>query len=310
MNPTIKHMAKALIYYAPKPLKVRLKKKVEAKRLKDGMERYKKFKVSKEEIENVMEQIDFDHDIMLHTSTLNIGHIAGGVKFVTDAILSHIDLSRHTLVVSALPFFGSFSEYLDTNPVFDVRTAPIAMGAINERIAALPEAIRSVHPTHSVVAVGKDADTYISGHHLGNTPFGPYSPYHKLIKNRAKIILFGATMDNITLIHAVEDAIGEMHPVKDIYTPEVYALKCIDNKGDEIMVTTRCHNPRRAAFRRDIMLNDGLRKGYIKQWKVGDGYIREIDAYEYAANYIEKMKGGQNLYGRCKKLPSDFVFQF
>ena len=306
MNDRIKRLAKTVIYYSPKALRNRFHKKVEARRIKEGLERYKRFKVGKDEFDAILSEIEFDSDVMLHTSLLNIGHVAGGVKFVTETLLKHIDTTRHTLVVSALPYFGSFADYLKEDLVFDARTAPVAMGSVNEKLTRREEARRSPHPTHSVAAIGPDAEEYTGEHHLDETPFGVHSPYYKLIKNNAKVLLVGATMDNVTLVHAIEDMVGEEHPVKDIYAPKRFSVKAITDKGDEVRVVTPYHNPKRGMYRRDIMLDDGLDKGYIRQWKVGDGFIRLIDARAYAEAYIDMMKQGRNLYGRCKKLRPDF----
>lgn len=282
----------------------------EKKMLEAGLARYKKFKIKKDEVLEILNRIDFNHDIMLHTSMLNLGYISGGTKFLTEELVGRVKESGHTLLVSALPYFGSFADYLHEGMTFDTRTAPVAMGEINARIAKMPEAFRSCHPTHSVVAVGKDADYYTSTHHLDSTPFGKESPYYKIIKNRGKILLFGATMNNITMVHAIEDALGIQHPVKDIYSKKVYEINCITQAGESVTVTTPCHNPWRSIFRRDIMLEDGLSKGYITRYKLGDGYVIIIDAYLYAHNYLQKMKQGQDQHGRCRPLPKDINIDF
>lgn len=302
MNQRLKTIVKYIKYYSPGPVKTYIQKKADKKLVEDGLKRYKEFKVSKEELREALSRIDFDRDIMLHTSLMNIGHVSGGAKEVINQIFERLDCDRHTLLVSALPYRGAFADYLTDDNVFDVRTAPIAMGVINQKIASRPDASRSIHPTHSVVAVGKDAEQYTGSHHLDPTPFGPNSPYFKVIKNRGSILLFGAEMNNITLIHAVEDFLGEEHPVKDIYRPRRYEVKCITTDNSPITVSTPVHNPRRFITRRDVMLEDGLKKGYVKQWKLGGGYIRQVDAYEYAKAYIEKLKQGKSQYGRCKKL--------
>lgn len=298
---TIKQLAKYIIYYSPECIKRRIQSYSHKRLMAEGMERMKRCRISTEDIEHVLSQIDFSHDVMLHSSTINLGKIQGGVKGLTNALLNHIDTSRHTLVVSALPYFGSFADYLATDPVFDVRTAPIAMGAVNERIASMSGALRSIHPTHSVVAIGPDAELYTSSHHLDDTPFGIHSPYRKLIERRAHILSFGATINNMTFIHAVEDLLGEKYPVK-VYGKR-YLAKCIDYSGNELTVSTPVHD-KLTAVRRDLsfLLPDGIVNGYIKKWDLGEGYVLDIDAYALAKRYIELLRQGKSIYGRCKKL--------
>ena len=310
MNERLKRIAKAIKYFSPSPIKKYIEKKANKKRLEEGLLRYKNFKIKREEILEVLDKIDFNHDIMLHTSMLNLGHISGGVKFLAEELTYRVKDSGHTLLVSAHPYFGSFSEYLYDGMTFDTRTAPIAMGEINARIAKLPDALRSCHPTHSVVAVGKDVEYYTSTHHLDSTPFGKGSPYYKIIKNCGKILLFGATMNNLTMVHAIEDALGARYPVKDIYSKKIYKINCMTQEGESVIVSTPCHNPWRSIFRHEIMLEDGLNKGYIRRWPLGAGYVIEIDAYKYAIDYIEKLKKGYSMYGKCRKLDSSVKVLF
>lgn len=310
MDERLKRIAKVIKYFSPSPLKKIIEKKAEKKQLEEGLERYKNFKIKKEEVLEVLNQIDFNYDIMLHTSMLNLGHISGGIKFITDELINRVTDNGHTLLVSALPYFGSFANYLHENMTFDTRNAPIAMGEINARISKLPGALRSCHPTHSVVAIGKDAQYYTATHHLDPTPFGKESPYYKIIKNKGKILLFGATMNNLTMVHAVEDALGTKHPVKDIYSKNFFKINCITQTGESVTVTTPYHNPWRSIFRRDIMLEDGMSKGYIRRFKLGDGYVTVIDAYLYAINYLEKIKQGQDQHGRCRPLHKEIDIDF
>lgn len=310
MDARLKRIAKCIKYFSPSWIKKYIEKKANKKQLEDGILRYKKFKIKKEEVIEVLDKIDFNHDIMLHTSMLNLGHISGGTKFVTDELLSRMKATDHTLLVSALPYFGAFADYLHEGMIFDTRTAPVAMGEINSRISKLPEALRSCHPTHSVVAVGKDAHYYTSTHHFDITPFGKGSPYYKIIKNRGKILLFGATMNNLTMVHAIEDALGDKHPVKDIYSKKIFNIDCITQTGEPVTVVTPYHNTWRSIFRRDIMLEDGLSKGYISRFKLGDGYVIVVDAYLYAVNYLKKMKQGQDQHGKCKPLPNEINIDF
>lgn len=303
MNSRIKHLAKLVLYLAPDRLNKYLHKKIDARRLEESMARYKRCKVSKEEVQAVLDQIDFDRDIMLHTSTMNIGHIAGGAKWLAEEIIRRMDLTKHTLIVSALPYFGAFAEFLKDDMVFDVHTAPIAMGAVNERMGARPDAYRSAHPTHSVVAIGKDAEFYAGTHHLDLTPFGPNSPYWKLIQRGAHVLLFGATFNNVTFIHAVEDALGDEYPVKKIYSKHIYNVNCVTQTGRKVTVRTPVHNALTCITRdSNFLFGDSVDNGIARCWKLGEGYVCDVDSIAFSRRYIELLQKGVSIYGRCRKL--------
>lgn len=264
-----------------------------------AMERMKRTKVSRIEIEHVMEQIDLDCDVMFHISTMNIGKLAGGTKFLADQIERKVDISKHTLLLSALPYRGSFRDYLKANPTFDVRTAPVAMGAVNEYFALKPEIRRSLHPTHSVVALGPQAEEYTKEHHLDDTPFGPHSPYYKLLVNGGKVVLFGATLNNLTITHVFEDMLGPLFP-KKVYT-STYEVKVIDYQGHELTVTTPCHRAVSGVIRDGEILRKGLMEsGAMLVWPIGEGEVSVIDLSKFARFYLGMILNGRSIYGRHK----------
>lgn len=300
MKEKIKFVVKFCSYYSPKFVQ-RLIKEFNSKREKRLIiERMKRCKVSSKQILSVLDKLELDCDVMLHTSRTNIGDLEGGVEFVAEAILNKINIRKHTLLVSALPYRGSFAEYLSKERVFDVRTAPIAMGAINKYFANLPNSIRSIHPTHSVVAVGPHAQTYVSEHHLGKTPFDSCSPYWKLIKNKGKVVLFGATLNNLTCICSVEDLIGKEYTSR-IYLPKNYRVKCIDQRGDTLFVDTVCHNPRKSIKRSILFMREGLLKNNIMQvYPLGESEVAVIDIQKFAMCYLDLVDAGISNRGRIK----------
>jgi aminoglycoside 3-N-acetyltransferase len=257
--------------------------------------------VPKDVTHSILDSMELgDSDVLLHTSIINIGDVKGGAKFIANEIMNKVDVSKNTLLVSALPFRGAFKEYLSTNPIFDVRTAPVAMGAVNEYIADLPNAKRSIHPTHSVVAVGPKADYYTSEHQLDDTPFGIHSPYYKLLKNRGKILLFGATLNNMTFLHVIEDIIVDLFPIK-IYDKKIYNCKCIDDKGNEVIVKTLCHNAL-AGMRRDLTFthDDLINKGIMRSYEIGESEVCLLNSFDFSKYYIEMLSNGLSIYGKYK----------
>jgi len=67
----------------------------------------------------------------------------------------------------------------------------------------MPGVKRSLHPTHSVAAIGSRAEEITSGHELCSTPCGIGSPYEKILQD-GQILFLGATLDSNTAFHSVE----------------------------------------------------------------------------------------------------------
>lgn len=298
MNKTLKAYAKLFLIYSPTFIKNKIQARAQQMELQRAMDIARRTHVKKDVFLTALRDFNFDSDIMLHCSMVNIGKIEGGAKFIASSLLDKMDLNNHTMLVSALPHRGSFASWLDNDYVFDVRTAPIAMGVVNERLAANPNTVRSIHPTHSVVAIGKDSKYYTAEHHLDKTPFGIHSPYYKLLKRRAKILLVGATQNNVTFIHAIEDMLGDVHPVK-VYSKKKYSIKCVDNEGHQLYVETPVHSPWAGAFR-DCSIMTNLLKDCdsIQISPIGESSIMMFDCYKYTMVYLDYLANGYSIYGR------------
>lgn len=297
MNRILKLSIKIALFYSPEFIRKKISKSNAKREIARAQAIAHRTTITQDEIVDALSKFSFDTDIMLHSSLLNIGKIKGGAKGTSRTIIDMIDISKHTLLVSALPYRGSFASWLKEDWVFDVRTAPISMGAINERIANMDGAHRSIHPTHSVVAIGPKAEEYTCEHHLGQTPFSSYSPYYKLIINRGKVLLFGTKLNNMTLVHAIEDMLGDTHPVK-VYEKKLFDIKCIDNNGKFLTVHTPVHSRFQGLFRDGMRMYDTLVKcDVIKTVKIGESEISLVDCYGYTMAYLDFLASGHSIYG-------------
>src|SRR5438876_10318607 len=68
-------------------------------------------------------------------------------------------------------------EYLKQRNVFDVRRTPSYTGLLTEFARRQRNAIRSLHPTKSVCAIGPAAKEITATHHLSLYPYDTGSPY-------------------------------------------------------------------------------------------------------------------------------------
>lgn len=268
------------------------REKAKSKRLKQEQT------ISKEAVRNVLRLCEIDSDIYLHTSLRKIGYaIDGGKSFIAGVISEFVNLDKHTLLVSALPFRYTMKDFLDTTNAIDMRTAPNLMGAVNNIIMNKVGARRSLHPTHSTVAIGRDADCYVNEHHLDKTPFGVHSPYYKLMERNGKILLFGVDLDSMTFTHVIEDMIGKLYPLK-VYTDNLYNVDVTDMNGKVHHVTTTCHNPDTSRMRNCESIRDYLIKnGAMKSYPLGMSEVSIIDAKGYVKVVGDLLLQGISIYG-------------
>ena len=132
-------------------------------------------------------------------------------------------------------------EYLRLGKVFDVRRTPSYTGILTEFARRQRQAVRSLHPTKSVCAIGPAAAEITATHHLSPYPYDTCSPYYKLIGCAGKIVGLGATTNYISFGYCVDDAWKEKFPVR-VYHAEIFDAPCIDYKGERLTVRTYAHD--------------------------------------------------------------------
>ncbi len=147
-------------------------------------------------------------------------------------------------------------------PRFDVRTTSCWTGRIPETLRQWPGAVRSLSPTHSVAALGPDAQRLLAGHEDCRTPCGTGSPYVKLAEAGGKIVFLGVTLDANTTFHSAEELAGVPYHLQ----PAPTRCHIVDQNGRDLERDCVLHYwgyPRRFAEMEEVlfekrMLNRGL----------------------------------------------------
>jgi aminoglycoside 3-N-acetyltransferase len=159
-----------------------------------------------------------------------------------------LSLSQEVLGLSGTVLFPNYPnhrmssyEYLRQGKVFDVRRTPSYTGILTEFARRQRQAVRSLHPTKSVCAIGPAAREITAAHHLSPYPYDTCSPYYKLIEGSGKIIGLGTTTNYITFGYCVDDALKEKFPVR-VYHEQIFDAPCIDYAGERVTVSTYAHD--------------------------------------------------------------------
>jgi len=152
--------------------------------------------------------------MMLHTRMSSIGWVPGGSETVVRALLEALG-PEGTLMVYAsweehVYHATDWSEehraaYIAEPPVFDVSTGEVdrEYGRIPERVRTWPGAERSSHPEASVVAVGARA-RWLTEAHPQQDAYGQRSPFARLVDSGGQVLMLGAPLDTVTLLHHAE----------------------------------------------------------------------------------------------------------
>jgi aminoglycoside 3-N-acetyltransferase len=165
------------------------------------------FKTKRQFIERVVEDLlllgVFPGGIlMVHPALRPFGIVPDGPMSVIEGLFRLIG-EDGTLLMPAL----SWENVPPDCPIFDVNKTPSCVGLIAETFRLLPETSRSIHPTHSVCAFGRDSENLIGHHELDNTPCGPNSAFHKLPHLKGQILMLACGLIYNTSMHAIEELV-------------------------------------------------------------------------------------------------------
>jgi aminoglycoside 3-N-acetyltransferase len=89
--------------------------------------------------------------------------------------------------------------------IHDARSTPSCVGFLTEYFRKRPGTRRSLHPTHSVCAVGSQTQAMLANHGQDTTPCGKNSPFNQLIERGGKILMIGCGLRPNTTMHAIEE---------------------------------------------------------------------------------------------------------
>ncbi len=169
--------------------------------------------------------------ILIHSSMKSIGPVEGGADTVLDALMEFFAEGLLLLPTHTWRFIN------EENRVFDVRRSACCVGILPELFRQRPGVVRSLHPTHSMAAYGKDAAAYLEGELDANTPCTPGGCYDRLRAAHGKVLLLGVTHARNTFIHSVEEVLN----VPNRLTDKPLQLTVVDAAGAQHTVYMRRH---------------------------------------------------------------------
>lgn len=133
-------------------------------------------------------------NVLMHSSLSTLGRVQGGPDAVINGTLDAIG-NNGTLMVPAFNYW--------VVDLFDPRSTPGLTGVITETLRNRRGAMRSYHPTHSVVALGKRAHEFTRDHERIGA-IRVHSPIDKLAKAGGYTVLLGVRHESNSAIHVGE----------------------------------------------------------------------------------------------------------
>jgi aminoglycoside 3-N-acetyltransferase len=170
--------------------------------------------------------------LLVHSSLSALGYVAGGARTVIGGLMEAVG-PEGTLIAPTHTW-----EWMDAGyRTFDADATPGCVGVIPEALRSMPDAVRSLHPTHSIAAIGPHARSLADGHELCATPCGQGTPYAKLLDAGGQLLLLGVGLESNTVFHTVEAIAGVDYLLRE----EAEEFLIIDQSGAFRRLAIRQH---------------------------------------------------------------------
>jgi aminoglycoside 3-N-acetyltransferase len=229
-------------------------------------------------------------NVLIHSSMKSIGEVKGGADTVLDVFCEYLAENGNI----ALPTH-SWAKINYENPVFDPEKEPSCVGILPEIFRKRKGVIRSLHPTHSIAVMGKDAEEFVKNEHLMNTPCGRRGCWGKLINMDFRIMFLGCGTKCNTFIHGVE----EWNSIPERLSKEYMPLKIVMPGGTLFDRPMKHHSDPYGGIsqRYDRIMPYMENKGYVTKGKFGDADCVLIKARDTYSLTSELLRQNVNFFG-------------
>jgi len=235
--------------------------------------------------------------VVIHTSMKAIGETEDGPNGIIDTFCEY--LAEGMLIVPT----HTWDVVTPKQPVYDVRTTVPNIGLIPRIAAARKDGVRSLHPTHSMWAWGKDAEAFVEGEENAPSPTPVGFCWDKLGDVGAKILLIGVENDKNTFIHAID----ERAKLPDRISPDTNLYTIIDRYGNRHMNyqhAIECSKTEDISWFYGNFEKPLVEMGVQTFGKLGSAVVRMMDALA-CRNLIQKIysRSAEDIFAQHIDLP-------
>jgi len=167
-------------------------------------------------------------DSLVITAAISkIGQVEEGTQTVLDSLLSAVGHEGSIFGLSFTQLYKLPLNRVNTKTVFDLNTSTYT-GSLNNAMIQHPKAVRSRHPSCSVVGIGPRASEILPAHNVSSMA---YDPVYKLAQYKNSKMLLLGTVDNcpgVTTVHVAQNLLGMKNR-----TTGKYGVNYIDEDGNK-----------------------------------------------------------------------------
>ncbi|HWA17399.1 MAG TPA: aminoglycoside 3-N-acetyltransferase [Devosia sp.] len=231
--------------------------------------------------------------VLVHAALRKVGRVVGGADTILWALRDAVGPNGTLLGYTD---WRSDDEALETPalrdhiPPFDPLSSRATRdnGFFPEMLRTTPGALRSGNPGASMAAIGGRAAWFVADHAL-DYGYGTQSPLGKLVEAHGKVLMLGAPLDTMTLLHHAEHLADIPHRIKRYESPLLIDGRTVWRTFEEYDTS---HAPE--GFAEDYfatMVEDFLATGNGRRGSIGAAPSVLVDAaaiVPFAVDWMER----------------------
>jgi aminoglycoside 3-N-acetyltransferase len=256
---------------------------------------------SKELIGELKSHVPDDFEILMVHSAFDklLPMYRGTAIELLNELINYCGKDR-TLVMPAFVLGGRLYDkvsYFSTH-AFDIKRTPSEMGMLSELFRRTTGVVRSLHPTHSVCALGPLAEKLVADHHMAPERTGYGTPFEFMNQHRTAIIGLGIEyFRSLTHMLTAIDMMGEAYPVELKRRPiPATMIDANGNKYSYSVIIPEGARPPDNTLLRSLLSNDEL-----KEWKFHGTAMYATYAKVVTDRLIDAAKRGVTVYGSSSR---------
>jgi aminoglycoside 3-N-acetyltransferase len=298
-----KSAVKAQLYFSVRRLFSQRKRDALKRRLNASRKRFSTVYLmvhgrysARELVEQLRNRVLENFDILMAHSSYDrlLPMYTGTPNDLVEELISFCGKDR-TLVMPAFVLGGRLydkKKYFSTR-AFEVNRTPSEMGLLTEVFRRTPGVMRSLHPTHSICAIGPLAEELTATHHLGSTRTGPGPPFEVMARRRTAIVGLGVEYYRcLTQTHTAEDILGDAFPVAFERVP--FPVILIDSQGRKLQYSLTI--PRTSRQLDNTFLRSLIPQGALSEWSFRGTAMFATVAGAITECLVEAAKKGITVY--------------
>lgn len=236
--------------------------------------------------------------LLVHSSVKSVGKCEDKGNTIIDAFIEFMQdglllFPTHTWDAVTSDGFDENGVPIGENNVYDPVNMVSCVGILSNIFLKRDGVMRSLHPTHSVAAIGRDAKDFIAGEEFTRSPCPRNGCYGKLYDRKAQILFMGCDLSKNTYLHAVEE--WNNIPNRLTEKPQEIFIRLNDQ---QILCPQRRHYFDGGDVSENYIKAERLfiEKGAAVYCKIGSAHSVLCDAVKMADLIGDKLKENPNLF--------------